>query len=95
MGMMDTAKMVRKAMQAKSQMQKITAVGRSKSGKTAVLINGLNDVLELEIDPTLISNQNVNEVEIDVIEAFKDARKNLEKTMADGLNMEDIRDMLS
>lgn len=95
MGVLDMAKMVRKAQQTRSQMKKITAAGRSKSEMTAVLINGLNDIEEIEFAPELFEDISPKTLEKEVIEAFKDAKKNLEKALAETMDMDSIRDLLS
>lgn len=95
MGVLDVAKMVRKAQQTKGLMKKVTAAGRSRSQRTAILLNGLNDIEEIDFAPEVLENRDGKEVEREVIEAFKDAKKNLEKELAQTMDMDSIRDMLS
>ncbi len=89
------AKMLRKAQQARSSMQKITATGVSKSGMTAILLNGLNDIEEIEFKPELLTNLTTEVLATEVKEAYKDAKKNLEKSLASTMDIDSIRDMLS
>lgn len=95
MGVLDMAKMIRKAQQTKGVMKKVTAAGRSRSQRTAILLNGLNDIEEIEFSEELMQNCDAKLLEREVIEAFKDAKKNLEKELAQTMDMDSIRDMLS
>lgn len=95
MGVMDTLKMVRKAQQAKNQMSEIEVAGRSKSGLTALLLNGLSEIVEISFDDELFTNIDASRLESEVIEAFEDAKKQLEKEMAKNMDMDSLRDLLS
>lgn len=88
-------KLIQKAQQAKGRMKKVTAAGRSKDGSVAVLLNGLNEIEEISISPELIAKNSSKAVENAVVEAYNDARKQLEKVMAQSMNMDEMRDMLS
>jgi len=95
MGLVDTAKMIKKARDAQSQMKKITVAGQSKSGLTAVLINALQEVLEVQLDEELVKRANATELANEVKEAMNDARKQLEKELSSNMDLNSIRDMLS
>ncbi len=95
MGLVDTAKMIKKARDAQSQMKKITVAGQSKSGLTAVLINALQEVLEVQLDEELVKRADANELANEVKEAMNDARKQLEKELSSNMDLNSIRDMLS
>lgn len=94
MSVLDTAKLIRKAQQAKTSMKKVQAAGKSKSGLVAILINGLNEILEVSIDDSLCQNGSCATLSKEIIEAHDDARKELEKEMASSMDMDSIRDML-
>lgn len=89
------AKMARKAQQTRSAMKKVTAAGRSKSGLTAILLNGLNDIEEIEFDPSLGERCDLNEIAREVKDAFQDAKKALEKVLAESMDVDSLRDLLS
>lgn len=95
MGLVDTAKMIKKARDAQSQMKKITVAGQSKSGLTAVLINALQEVLEVQLDEELVKRADAAELSNEVKEAMNDARKQLEKELSSNMDLNSIRDMLS
>jgi DNA-binding protein YbaB len=96
MGIIDTAKMMRKAQQARSQMKGISVVGRSKSGLTALLLNGLNEIEEIEYAEEMdITKMTKKALAKEVIEAFNDARKNLEKELASNFDLNSISDMFN
>ncbi len=95
MGLVDTAKMIKKARDAQSQMKKITVAGQSRSGLTAVLINALQEVSEVEFDTELVSRADSKELSKEVMEAMNDARKQLEKELSSNMDLNSIKDMLS
>ena len=95
MGILDTAKALRKAQQAKSQMSKISVAGSSKSGLTALLLNGLNEIGEIQFDDELFENADKNKVSKEVMEAFKDARKQLEQELAQSLDINSFGDLFN
>ena len=95
MGLVDTAKMIKKARDAQSQMKKITVAGQSKSGLTAVLINALQEVLEVQLDEELVKRADAAELSNEVKEAMNDSRKQLEKELSSNMDLNSIRDMLS
>ena len=95
MGVLNAAKMLRKAQQAKTSMKAITVAGKSRSGLTALLLNGLNEILELEFSDELMQNVKKERLEREVIEAYADAKKELEKQLAANMDLDSIRDMLS
>lgn len=103
MGVMDTGKMLMKARKAQSQMKKISAAGQSKTGNTAVLLNGLNEIEEVLFN-FLIDEDGPETMTVDrkffvdlqkeVIDAFKAAKKELEQQIAQNMDINSVRDML-
>ncbi len=107
MGIMDTGKMIMKARKAQAQMKKTTAAGQSKSGKTAVLINGLNEIEEISFDfwerddegniiedTMTVDDGFFDDLEKEVIQAFAAAKKELESKLQETMDLDSIRDML-
>lgn len=93
---MDMAKMVRKAQQTRSSMKKVQAAGKSKSGLTAVLLNGLNDIEEIEFaDELFESCPDKKTITKEVKEAYADAKKVLEQQLAQNMSLDNLRDLLS
>lgn len=104
--MFDMAKMAQKAMAAKAKMSKMTAAGQK--GSVGMLINGLYEVLKVEVDSqelrdslgglNSISDSDlssiISKLERDFVEANKDARQNLEKDMAANTSIDDLKDIL-
>ncbi len=95
MGIIDMGKALRKAQQTKSAMKNLQAVGQSKSKRTAVLLNGINEMVELTFEDELVQESDAKQLAKEVIQAYDEARKDLEKQMANSMNMDDIRDLLS
>ena len=94
MGILNSAKMLRKAQQAKSSMKSIAVAGKSKSGMTALLLNGLNEIQEIEFADELMNDLNKQKLVREIIEAFSDAKHELEKQLAATMDMDSIREML-
>jgi DNA-binding protein YbaB len=95
MGIIDMTKALRKAQQTKNAMKNIQAVGQSKSKQTALLLNGINEIIELNFEDELIQKGDAKAISKEVIQAYDEARKDLEKQMAESMNMDDLRDLLS
>lgn len=104
MGVFDTAKLINKARKAKKRMEQIEVVGVDAGAMMRVLINGLGDLVDVDLDLETLKNSlgedfsddsRLKEVlENGIREAFKDAKKNLEKELA-STNLEDLKDLLS
>lgn len=104
MGVLDMAKMAQKAMQAKKQMSKINAAG--KSGSLGVLIDGLYSVVEVEINKDELRKELGFEIDdrslqkiVDVFKkntknAFNDSKKALEKELASSTSLDDLKNLL-
>lgn len=103
MGLMDNVSMMRKAMQAKNRMKKIQAAGQS--DLVSVLINGLNDIVEVEIDKDALSailttideatlQQLIRKLKESIKQSMNDAKKQLEKELVSNTSMDELRDML-
>lgn len=93
------AKMIRKAQQTRKTMSKIMAAGKSKSQNTTILLNGLTEIEDIEFGDLLFADGNKEalkqQIKKEVIEAFKDAKKNLETQLSQSMDLDSIRDMLS
>lgn len=91
--------MLMKARQTQKQMKKMTAAGQSKSGATAILVNGLHEIEEVEFDFDQETMDRVGEdflkkLKKEFMEAYQSARKELESQMSQNMDLDSIRDML-
>ncbi|MEP7103509.1 MAG: hypothetical protein ABI721_02245 [Candidatus Dojkabacteria bacterium] len=104
MGMIDQAKMVQKAMQARNSMSAVKAVG--KGGSLGVIFNGLYATKEakvirselkeeLGIEDNKLIEKIARLIEKNVVNANEDARKSLEKELSANTSMDKIKEMLS
>lgn len=93
MGIIDTGKLLMKAQQTKSKMSKISAAGRSKSGQTAIMLNGMNDIIDLEVEDEFFEKLTKSKLKNEILEAYKDARKELEAAISEGMDMDTIKGM--
>ena len=99
---MNVPKAMYKAQQAKKQMSKIQVAGTS--GSVSILMNGLNEIVEIEIDEEgLTDSDTISRDEFEKIlkklkdqfkSAMSDAKKQLEKEMMNSANLDDIKEML-
>jgi hypothetical protein len=107
MGLMDTAKLMQKAMQAKKKMSLIQGVGTSGSIK-GVVFDGLYTTTATQADreyiKTKLAKYNLGDaaiediakmIEKDVKDANNDAKKHLEKQMAENTSLDDIKSMFN
>lgn len=94
MGIIDTAKMIRKAQQAKSQMGKIEVIGRSKSGNLSILMNGLTEIVEVNVEEAIMVGLTTKQLQKEIKEAYSDARKQLELAMRNNMSMDSLKDLL-
>ena len=99
---MNVPKAMYKAQQAKKQMSKIQVAGVD--GEVSVLMNGLNEIVEIEIDEdALTDSDSISRDEFERIiknlkkqfkNAVADEKKQLEKEMMNSANLDDIKEML-
>jgi hypothetical protein len=71
------------ANQLKESLAQETAEGSADWGKVKVKIDGNQEILNVEIDPELLSSDNKEKLEQDIKEATNDAIKKVQKIMAD------------
>lgn len=69
------------AKQAQNVLGGITVHGKSSSGKVAVVIDGNQDILSLDIDDSILSPNHKEDIQKGVKEALKDATKKLQREM--------------
>ncbi|MBD3359546.1 MAG: YbaB/EbfC family nucleoid-associated protein [Candidatus Buchananbacteria bacterium] len=71
------------ANQLKETLAQETAEGSTDWGKVKVKIDGNQEILNVEIDPELLTSDNKEKLEQDIKEATNDAIKKVQKIMAD------------
>ena len=102
MGITSAPKALYKAQQAKKRMSKIQAAGQSDS--IAVLMNGLNEIEEVELNYEFIAEE--FDVDIDKLKklseklskdikkAFADAKKQIEQELISSTSLDDLKGLL-
>ncbi len=104
MNILNVPKAVYKAQQAKKKMSQIQVAGVS--GNLSLLVNGLNEIEEIEVDYEALKNELNLDIDDEVIKqivknitknaksAFADARKQLEKELMNSTNLDDLKSLL-
>jgi DNA-binding YbaB/EbfC family protein len=82
----------RKYDEFQKQMRQVTAVGESKKGLVKITINGLNEVVLVNIDDELIGDK--EELQKHIRDSFNDAKKKMEKEAVKGIDKDKAMDML-
>ena len=80
-------------MQKQKELKQKEANGFSKNGLVAVKLNGLFDMVDIKIDESLLDPTKYSTLKKSIKQAYKDARKQIEKAMRD--NMGDFKDLLN
>lgn len=82
-----------KKMQNKLREKKIS--GESKSGMVKISMNGAQEFEDIWIDDTLLDPDMLDRLRKDMKEAFKEYQKKLQKEMAQDIDLDAIKGMLS
>jgi DNA-binding protein YbaB len=77
------------AMQKKMQEKKI--LGESRSGRLKLLMNGAQEIEQIEIDEAIVDESTLKLINNELKEAFKDYQKKLQKEMAKDLDMDQLK----
>lgn len=104
MGVTDIPKAIYKAQQAKKKMSQLQAASRD--GVVSILLNGLNEIEEVEISAELImemfpaldakdAKKLADELSKNIKKSFADAKKQIEKQLIESTNMDDLKELLS
>ena len=81
-----------KKMQNKMRERKI--VGESKDGMLKVFMNGAQEFEDIWVDDDLMDLDNLDRFKKDMKEAFKNYQKNLQKEMAQDIDIDQLKSML-
>ena len=87
-GFGDIAKMIKEANRYKKQMSEIEVLGEYKGVK--VRINGLQELMSIKIDESLLDVAKQRDLEKYIKKAFKKAQKELEKALRKTINPSDF-----
>jgi DNA-binding protein YbaB len=105
MNVLGAPKAIYKAQQAKKKMQQMQAAGQS--GLVAVLLNGLNELVEVELNPAEVKNILGSSVSDEVLanlsaklsedlkKSFSQAKKQIEQLLMSSTSLDDLKDLLS
>jgi DNA-binding protein YbaB len=102
MGILGIPKAIQKANAAKKQMQSIQSLGQS--GVVSILLNGINEIEEIEIESNmLIQGFGLNEdqavriakrIAEDLKKSYADAKKQIEKKIVQNTSIDDLKELL-
>jgi len=82
-----------KKMQSKLREKKIT--GESKDKMLKITMNGAQEFEDIQIDESLMDIDMIDRFKKDMSEAFKDYQKKLQKEMAQDIDLDKIKGLLS
>jgi DNA-binding protein YbaB len=89
----DIAKMVRNYQKTQSMLKGIKAAGLSKDETVGILMDGTMAIVEVEIQPEAM-NLTAQQMSHNFMEAYKSAKKELEKQLKASTSTDDLKDML-
>ncbi len=92
--MKDLYKLQKEARQMQKKMKKLRIEGVSKDEKVKIVLNGLQEVSEMQIDDELLTPARKFDLIYDIIEAQKDANKKTQKEMMKDMDLDKMKSML-
>lgn len=90
----DIYKMQKEARAMQKKMKEIVVSGFSKDELVEIELNGANELENIEIADELLSSAKKQKLEKNIIEAFKDATKNLQKELMKDMDLDKMKSML-
>ena len=85
---------VKQAKQQQDKMKAIEAFGESKDHLVKVHLNGLQELVNISIDESLLSPSKAKDLKNDILAAYKDAQQKLQKELMKGMDMEQMKKLL-
>jgi len=85
------------ALQAKRQqdkMKKVEVFGESRDHLIKVHLNGLQEIINITFDESLLRTEKAKDLKKNIMEAFKNAQEKLQKELMKNVDMEDLKKML-
>ena len=90
----DLYKLQKEARAMQKKMKAVEVDGESKSGDVVVRINGVNEVVDIDIDESLLSPEKSDNLIKKLKQAFKAAHKKLQREMAKDMDMDRLKGMM-
>lgn len=90
----DMYKLQKEARKMQKEMKKKKVEGESKDGLIKVIINGAQEIEDIEIAEELLAPARKTDVTKGLKQAFKEASKKVQKEMAQDMDMDKMRSML-
>jgi DNA-binding protein YbaB len=87
-------KLQKEARQMQKKMKKVEIDGESKSGDVVVRINGLQEVVDMDIADELLDVEKKSKLIKNLQQALKNAHKKLQRDMAKDMDMNQLKGML-
>ncbi len=88
----DIYKLQKEAKKMQEEMKQLMVTGESKKGLVKVTLNGIQELVDINIDDELLTDK--TELKKHIKEAFGEAQKHLQKEMAKGMDMDKLKSML-
>jgi nucleoid-associated protein EbfC len=88
----DLYKLQREAKKMQEEMKQVLVVGESKKSLVKVTLNGVQEMVDINIDEHLLDDK--VELKKHIKDAYSDAQKKLQKEMAKGMDMDKLKGML-
>lgn len=85
---------MKQARQQQNKLKEIQAIGESRDHLVKVHINGLQELINITIDETLLSPAKAKDLKSDILAAHKDALQKIQKEMMKGMDLEQMKKML-
>jgi DNA-binding YbaB/EbfC family protein len=88
----DIMKLRSEAKKMQEQMKQVMATGESKKGLVKVTLNGAQELVDININEELFTDK--VELKKHIKDAFADAQKKIQKEMAKGMDLDQLKGML-
>jgi DNA-binding protein YbaB len=92
--MKDIYKMQKEAKQMQKKMRKVKVTGESKDGNIRMYFNGAQELEDVSVDSSVLSEDNQDKVVEGIKQAYKDYQKKLQKKMARNFDMDQLKNMM-
>lgn len=87
-------KLQKEARAMQKKMKAVNVDGESKSGEVVVRINGVNEVVDIDLDESLLSQEKKDILIKQLKQAFKSAQKKLQREMMKDMDMNKLKGMM-
>jgi len=92
--MKELYKLQKEARRMQKEMKKLSVEGYSKDELVRMVLNGLQEIEDMEIDESLLTPGNARALINAIKEAHRDASKEVQKEMAKGMDLDKMKSML-